>query len=596
MEGEPGPLKEHLASWRIGKAAELVLSSDDALRALLSILHGKDKELKKAALIALEEALKGMPDVRRLGLVKVLLDTLIDLAKEGDDDLLIRALRTIRALITGIPLDPRSFVKLNHALKDLVKQRGNEVVLLEIPSILENVRVTSSDPRVYDVISRLLHSRNPRLKAMGLRLTLNTSSYTGDSSLLKMIFSEIKDMLTGEDIALTDFALNILLEVSDCPLQEELVDEVAGVLTLVKNLAIGRRSELREKARIVAEKLEDSIYRYYKNQPEEAKEKIQELLINERFYEAIDLALAVGDTYVLKWLEGELERMEKERLKINERILPGPKYPSPPPESKAQKTLNMPDLHKFRGGKLDLEKLTKNAEISKQIPRMPDEETRRELEAVLTSGKTSKLVDLALRKPEVVFELERKLEEGSKLEKMDALWALSKLSEKLKPKAVFILEPVVAKLFEVAHSTKNRWMRLRATRTLATLALKSKRRDEIVGKFLDGYLSREKRRAISALEFFSYYFLETWDEKTARMVLPGLRRFLKDDRLRFDALMVLEAIVTSIPAEKAKLLRDYVPLLERIKKTALPDEQKLAIRILEEMASRFKVLFNRRVI
>ncbi|MBP1911462.1 hypothetical protein [Thermococcus stetteri] len=198
----------------------------------------------------------------------------------------------------------------------------NEVVLLEVMSILENVRITLSDPRIYDIISRLLHSGNLRLRAMGLRLLLNTRAYTGDPSLLKTIFSEVADMLTGEDVILTDFALDLLLEIAQYPLQEELIDDVARVLTLVKNLALNEKLGLSDKARLVVEKLEDAIYRFYKNRPEDAKQKIHELLINESFYEAIDLALAVGDTYVLNWLVQELERMEKERLKINERILP----------------------------------------------------------------------------------------------------------------------------------------------------------------------------------------------------------------------------------------------------------------------------------
>ncbi|MBP1911463.1 hypothetical protein [Thermococcus stetteri] len=65
-------LKEYLASWRVKKAAELVQSRDDALGALLNILRGRDKELKKAALVALEEALKAMPDIKRLKLLKTL--------------------------------------------------------------------------------------------------------------------------------------------------------------------------------------------------------------------------------------------------------------------------------------------------------------------------------------------------------------------------------------------------------------------------------------------------------------------------------------------------------------------------------------------
>ncbi|BAD86118.1 hypothetical protein, conserved [Thermococcus kodakarensis KOD1] len=582
-------LEGYLKSRKIKKASELVLSNEEALTLLLSFLHSKDSKMKLAAVMTLEEALKRMPDIMRLRILKRTLDDLIALALENDDRVSIYALRAIKALITGLPLDPESFVKLGHAIKDLVKARRNEVVLLEIPPILESVRITSSDPRVHDIISRLLHSKNPRLKAMGLRLLLNTSAYTGDPALLKTVFSEVRDMLTVEDIPLIDFALTLLLDVAHYPLREEIIDDVAGVLTLVKNLALKGKPGVSDKARLVAEKLEDAIYRYYKNRPEEAKQKIQELLINERFYEAIDLALAVGDTYVLNWLAEELEKMEKERLRINERVLPGPKYLSPPPEAKAQKSLKVPHISQFGRKKTGREKLTKHVEKSGQTPKMSDEETKKELEKAITSGKTSELIELAMKKPEVIFELERKLEEGDKFEKMDALWALSKLAEKLDETKAFILKPAVEPLMKVA-SSKNRWMRLRAVRTLAAIAPKAPYGDEIVGQFLEWYLSGDEERVVPSLEFFSYYFSKIWDEKTARVVLSRLLEYLENDGMRFDALLTLDALVGSAPVEKVSLFGPFVEKLKEIKKTASPDEQKLAIRILENIASKSKAL------
>lgn len=49
-------------------------------------------------------------------------------------------------------------------------------------------------------------------------------------------------------------------------------------------------------------------------------------MINECFYEVIDFVLVVGDIYVFNWLVEEFEKMEKEWLRINERVLFGLKY------------------------------------------------------------------------------------------------------------------------------------------------------------------------------------------------------------------------------------------------------------------------------
>ncbi|WP_040681386.1 hypothetical protein [Thermococcus zilligii] len=586
LENIDGLLREHLSSWQMGRIVELALRDDGALRGLFKLLHKQDEEIKLRALMALEGVLKALPDVKRLFLVREFLDDLLEAAKSDKDDIALHALRALAWLIRDIPLDPETFVKLGHALKDLVKARRNEVVLLEIPPILENMRVLSPDPGVYDIISRLLKSRNPRLRAMGLRLLLNVGTYTGDPSLLKEVFSSAGDMLTGEDVPLADFMLNILLEIAEHPLTEELIDDVARTLTTVKNLALGKNPELGEKARIVAEKLEGAIYNYYKGRPERAREKINELLINERFYEAVDLALAVGDTYVLKWLADVLEKMGRETLKINERVLPGPRYLSVPPEKKAQRYLTPPSLSQFKTPR----KSASDTALKEPSPGGGElsEEEKAGLKRALESGKTEELVELAKRKPEAVFELTRKLEEGDKLERMDALWALSKLAEKLDPAKTFILRPAVEPLMRIAKS-RNRWARLRAAKTLAKLASKAPYGEEVLRHFLEEYLSEEGEGALPSLEFFSYYFSDGWDEKTARAVLEKLGDYLNGETL-FDALMLLEALVSSIPSEKLHLVRPFVEKLKEIKKTASPEEQKLALRILEEIAEKSKAL------
>lgn len=104
-------LEGYLKSRKIKKASELVLSNEEALTLLLSFLHSKDSKMKLAAVMTLEEALKRMPDIMRLRILKRTLDDLIALALENDDRVSIYALRAIKALITGLPLDPESFVE-----------------------------------------------------------------------------------------------------------------------------------------------------------------------------------------------------------------------------------------------------------------------------------------------------------------------------------------------------------------------------------------------------------------------------------------------------------------------------------------------------
>ncbi|WP_367884016.1 hypothetical protein [Thermococcus sp. JCM 11816] len=96
-------LEGYLKSRKIKKASELVLSNEEALTLLLSFLHSKDSKMKLAAVMTLEEALKRMPDIMRLRILKRTLDDLIALALENDDRVSIYAFRAIKALITGLP-------------------------------------------------------------------------------------------------------------------------------------------------------------------------------------------------------------------------------------------------------------------------------------------------------------------------------------------------------------------------------------------------------------------------------------------------------------------------------------------------------------
>ncbi|AJC72069.1 hypothetical protein X802_07760 [Thermococcus guaymasensis DSM 11113] len=585
-------LREYLGSWEIKKAIELAQENDECLQMLFKFLHDRDDHIKIRTLLALREVLEVLPNVKKLILVKKFLDDLLRLLKSDNDNLVIHAIRTIGKLIEGVPLPPEKFIKVVRAFTDLLKSGKNEFILIEIPAVLNGMKATSYPPRLMDVVSGLLRENNPRLKAIGLRLLLTIGAHSKSPSILKTLFSEITEILSSEsknDFPLVEFVLDILLEIPNYSMEEELIDEVARVLTAVKNLALREKLILREKAKMVAERLELAIHDYYAQNPEKAKEKIHELLINERFYEAIDLALAVGDTYVLKWLTDVLEKFGKETLKINERVLPGPKYVSVPPEKKAQRYLRLPTLSQFRGTKRSAMRIKLNESASWH--RLSEQEPA-DLEETIKTGNEETLLEVPEKNIKAVLELVNRLKNGGNFEKMDALWALSKIAEQIGPEMADILEPAIGELLKLAHSKKNKWMRQRASKTLAIFASKSREGSKIVRQFLEDYLSGDMERVVPALEFFSYYFERVWDEKTARVILSRLKDYLKTEETRFDALLTLKGIVGLAPPEKAGLFAPFVEVLKEIRESAPPQDKKLAIRILEEIALKVKAWQN----
>ncbi|WP_048058245.1 hypothetical protein [Pyrococcus yayanosii] len=184
---------------------------------------------------------------------------------------------------------------------------------------------------------------------MGLKLLLNMAAYVRDKKALLLLIRELTDLLTSEDILLLDFILTIVMELTEFPPTEETVKELSRTLTAVKNLALYHKDPtITNKAKMVAGALEDLLHKYYVSNPEEALRKINGLLKDGKFEEAIDLALAVGDKYILKWLAGELENMEKVRLQIGERIILGPVYKSPLQEMFGSRELHPPLLGDFK--------------------------------------------------------------------------------------------------------------------------------------------------------------------------------------------------------------------------------------------------------
>jgi len=569
-------LRELLLSWDVKRAIELALGDSKALKALFSLLGEGDERLRIRTLGALREVLRNLPPYRRKVIVKDFLDDLINVAKRGSEVVTLNVVRVLMTLVHGFPLSREAFLKLVNLMKELSDK--SEPIFIELFSLASVLRVYSLNMEILDELLSMVTSRNLRRSLLGLRLLLTVAEGTR-FSLIKRVLEEvphiIDESMRKKEATVVDLAFDMLSEVSRIPLREDYVEEFIHALTVVKNIALGKESDLKWRAKQVLGEMEEAVYRYYRGNPEAAKDRIQKLLINERFYEAIDLALAVGDTYVLKWLSELLERMEKETLKIGERVVPKPYYPSLPAEKLAERTLHPPALTSFKPRKREVLRIVRRAAGGGEI---------RAMKRSMGKGEIEDVEELAFKKPEVVLELVHMLRSSDQMEKMDALWAVSKLAERLDGRRLKILSVAVDDLVELARC-KNRWIRAKAGKALALVAAKSDLRDEIVGKFLSWYRSGEMDKVAAALEFFSYYFLYRWDRKAAMEVIRFLPAYLKEG-LDFEGLLTIEAILSTAPEEETDLVAPLMGEVKRFLKSDVDEKRKLAERILQGFRER----------
>ncbi len=300
--------------------------------------------------------------------------------------------------------------------------------------------------------------------------------------------------------------------------------------------------------------------------PEEAKKRIHRLLLDGSIYEAIDLAIAVGDRYILEWLHEEIGKRGWTGVEFTPRFISGAPYIA---VSGKKSKMKLPTLSELRSAK-------KPPAVPE--PQVKIEDTEEVLTKAIEDEDAEALLELLKSNPEAVKEISRMLKSDKIEEKIDGLWAVYTASSHLDRSGLVILHPLIPDLFTLL-SSRNPWVRSRAAKILALLA--SEARDGIVQealKLLDS-------NPLSALEFFSYYFTYVWDEETAEMVLSFLKHALKDESLQFDALLTLDAIASRIPPDRIDLLIPFIPKLKRLRE-APRESQKIAIRILDKILGR----------
>ena len=560
-------IREMILSWEIMDAVRIALEDSRVVLVLLELLREKDETVKTRALLAVNEILKRADEKIKVLIMKNGLDAIIEILHSGNENLSVKAAQVLTRLVDRLPLREEEAIKILDAVVPLIRKSRHELTLLEIAEFIKNLRILHPSSHLRSRITAFVSCRNPRIKAMGLRLLLNLFIYAGDTKALKLLLTEIPDLLSGDDVPLIEFSLDIIQDSLRLPVTEDTIEELPTLLVRVKNLVLKNRDfTIRMKARETLEEIERVIYEYYRMRPEEAKKRIHRLLLDGSIYEAIDLAIAVGDRYILEWLHEEIKRRGERGIEFTPRFISGVPYIA---VSGKKSKMKLPTLSELRSAK-------KPPAVPE--PQVKIEDTEEILTKAIEDEDVEALLELLKSNPDAIREISRMLKSDKIEEKIDGLWAVYTASSHLDRSGLVILRPLIPDLFSLL-SSRNPWVRSRAAKILALLA--SEARDGIVQealKLLDS-------NPLSALEFFSYYFTYVWDEETAERVLSFLKHALKDESLQFDALLTLDAIASRIPPDRISLLIPFIPKLKRLRE-APKESQKIAIRILDKILGR----------
>ncbi len=243
-------IREMILSWEIMNAVRIALEDSRVVLVLLELLREKDETVKTRALLAVNEILKRADEKIKILIMKNGLDAIIEILHSGNENLSVKAAQVLTRLVDRLPLREEEAIKILDAVVPLIRKSRHELTLLEIAEFIKNLRILHPSPYLRSRITAFVSCRNPRIKAMGLRLLLNLFIYAVDTKALKLLLTEVPDLLSGDDVPLIEFSLDIIQDSLRLPVTDDTIEELPTLLVRVKNLVLKSRDfTIRMKAR-----------------------------------------------------------------------------------------------------------------------------------------------------------------------------------------------------------------------------------------------------------------------------------------------------------------------------------------------------------
>ena len=506
-----------LLSSHIAATAELVVRRPELLPAVVELFGDKNPDMRVRALLVVQDVLRRADDAFKLEIFKRAFNPLLGVLASKEPRVVVKGLKILSALIEDIPLNRGEFTSLVDVLVDLIEEGDVEFSRLEIFDLITKMTAAHPSGLIRSKIMWLLSHDDELLRAMGLRLLLNVFVSTGDPKTLVLLFEESLDMLPEDDLTFVDFTLGILEKALGWKSPEEAIPVLPRVLSKLESLSENTDDFLvKIRVKRLSERIEEVLVRYYASRPDEAKKFLTKLALDGEHDIAMNLALAMGDEFLLKWME----RFDAERSDFGSK----PEFVSEP-RRRPGKAVSYPIPHETRRAR-------DNAEAGTVEDTAVD---RDELKRAIEEGDVDYVVKALLTGrgiPEVMGQF---LASSDPELRGDVLWILSNVASRVPAERLSMLSPPVDVLFDILM-TGNPWERDRAAKILANISAKCGR-NEIAER-----IAAMGENPLSVLTFFGYYFLYARGEGFFKKVFPVIKLGLAEPELQFYALATLESL------------------------------------------------------
>ncbi|NJE85612.1 hypothetical protein E3E23_07225 [Thermococcus sp. CX2] len=230
-------LREIVLSWQILEAVRLASEDEGLLFLILELARERDDTTRLRAFMALNEIFKRTGGDVKSKVLKNHLDVFIGALTDENERIVMKALRALRHLVEGIPLEEKEFLEITEVLTNLVENSNHhDIVTLEAIDVLSKVRPLRMSESVNTKINKLIGSDDPYLKTIGLCLLVNSFIPSDDVDALRLLLTEAYTLLLSGDDFLLELILDVLGDVMKYPLPADVKDEVVRISKVVGEL------------------------------------------------------------------------------------------------------------------------------------------------------------------------------------------------------------------------------------------------------------------------------------------------------------------------------------------------------------------------
>jgi len=285
-------LKNELGAWDVDGLIREALEGEEGLRRLISLLRSGDVGLQIRALTALGGVVKNSNWKTRRKILDESLEDLLSAIESGDDRVSRRALEVLGALLKNNPLSDEKLSRVISALLSRAR-RPSPATWEELLTVADTLRMPYVSDKSTSRLTSAAFFGSPEEAAVASLILLNSGAVPkGDWGRL---VERISELLASNDPLLVEAGLKAVDSLTKLPPVFPMGVAVRSLVpTLRKLISTTDDHFIKVRAIEAYDKMRDTVVRYYRVRPDEARKTAEELLNLGLIEEAYMITSAAG--------------------------------------------------------------------------------------------------------------------------------------------------------------------------------------------------------------------------------------------------------------------------------------------------------------